>query len=150
MEKDTPRCLVIQVRRSARILKSLGADLSPNGRQVSMYRDCFHSIVRRSLSAGCTGRRRNACLISTFARRVLGPVSMIFLIASSTVIYERLHRFLGMPSLTLWCLGYDRSVINRHLPGWLRLRITPNRLMWACLWDYCWRDLPFGYWKLRL
>ena len=78
MENDTPRCLVILIRRTTRMLKSLGVDLSPNGRQVSMYRDCFYSVVRRCLSAGCTGKRRDACLISTFAKRVLELVSINF------------------------------------------------------------------------
>ena len=53
MEDVTPCCVVTQERRSARILKSLESDLSPNRRQVSMYEDCFHSIVRRCLLVGC-------------------------------------------------------------------------------------------------
>ena len=43
---------------------SFGANLKPNGRQVSISKVPFHSIASQWRSAGCTGISRNALLMS--------------------------------------------------------------------------------------
>ena len=65
-----------------------------------MYIDYFHSIVR-CLSAGCTGSKRNACLISTFAKKGIRPTLKDF---DVSIIHCHIHeatQCLGIPSLTL-------------------------------------------------
>ena len=39
--------------------------------------------------------------MTSFASSVFGPIAIIWLMASSTEIYDRLHRDFGMPSFTL-------------------------------------------------
>ena len=69
----------------------------------------FHFIPSKCLSVGCTGIRWKAILISFLAICVSGPKLMIFCAASSTVMYWIELRELGIPSLTLWCTGCERS-----------------------------------------
>ena len=71
--------------RLARTLKSFGANLSPNGKQVSMYMCWSHFIDKRWRSAGWTGNKRKALLVSIFARRVPHPNCLISWMAQSTV-----------------------------------------------------------------
>ena len=129
MENEMPFVMVIHDNRSAKMLKSFGADRSPKGKHVSMKILFCHSMARRCLSAGWTGNNLNALLMSILAIRVLGPNSRILLIASSTVIYDSPHNDFGIPSLTLYDLGCERSTISLHLSGWWDLGITPNLLI---------------------
>ena len=55
---------------------------------------------------------------------------MILQTASSIVTYDNEHKFLGIPSLTLLCLGCERSTIRCHFPEWA-FGITPNLLICA-------------------
>ena len=50
--------------------------------------------------------------MSTLAKSVPGPSVSTWLIAVSTVMYDRLQRFFGMPSLMLCPTGCDRSTIS--------------------------------------
>ena len=101
MEKVTPLCWAIHANNSAKILNNFGADRSPKGRQVSKYMAFSHSIARRCLSVGWTGSNWNAFLMSSFVSSVFGPITIIWLMASSIEICDRLHRDFGMPSSTL-------------------------------------------------
>ena len=69
--------------------------------------------------------------MSTFVSRVPLPNFSISVKAESIVIYDREQRAFGIPSLTLWPGGWDKSTMRRHLPGWCFLGITPNLLMCA-------------------
>ena len=131
MENEMLFVIVIHDNRSAKmLLKSFGADWSPEGKQVSMKILFCHSVVRRCLSVGWTGNNLKALLMSILAIRVLGPNLRILLIASSTVIYDNPHNDFGIPSLTLYDLGYERSIISLHLSVWYDLGITPNLLIY--------------------
>ena len=55
----------------------LGADLSPNGRMVSMYVLPFQDIPRYFLSDGWTEMFRNACWMSIFANKAPTPQDKI-------------------------------------------------------------------------
>ena len=101
MEKVTPLCWAIHANNSAKILNNFGADHSPKGRQVSKYIAFSHSIATRCLSVGWIESNRNAFLMSSFASSVFGPIAIIWLMASSTEIHDRLYRDFGMPSFTL-------------------------------------------------
>jgi len=48
-------------------------------------------MASKCLSSGCNGMSWKVFLMSTFKSRVFGPYFRIFLVASSTVIYERLQ-----------------------------------------------------------
>ena len=64
-----------------------------------------------NLSAGCMGSKWKALFISTFASGVPGPVFTISWIASSPVMYDRLHGillFILNPSG--WDLYYQDSM----------------------------------------
>ena len=101
MEKVTPLCWAIHASNSAKILNNFGADRSPKGRQVSKYIVFSYYIAKQCLSVGWTGSNWNAFLMSSFASSVFSPIAIIWLMVSSTEIYDRLHRDFGMPSLTL-------------------------------------------------
>ena len=101
MEKVTPLCWAIHANNSAKILNNFGADRSPKGRQVPNYIAFSHSIARKCLSVGWTGSNWNVFLMSSFVSSVFCPIAIIWLMASSTEIYDRLHRDFGMPSFTL-------------------------------------------------
>lgn len=75
----------IHANKSARMLNSLGADLSPKGIQWSMYIWFFHLIPSRWQSAGWTGSSRKALLISILANIVSLPDSRICRMTSSMV-----------------------------------------------------------------
>ena len=66
------------------MLKSLGADLRPKRRQVSIKIWFLQRMARKCLSAGCRGSSLNACLISIFASSVPRPIVYNDLMAEST------------------------------------------------------------------
>ena len=68
------------------MLKSLGADLSSNGRHAPTKILFFHSIAKRYWSVGWTGKSLKALLILILASKVLGPVSSRPIMVSSIVM----------------------------------------------------------------
>ena len=74
MIKRTPSCLAIYSTASATAVKILGADLKPNGRAVSMYRDPSHCLP---ISPEWMGMLRYALLMSSLARKVPLPNDVI-------------------------------------------------------------------------
>ena len=114
------------------MLNSLGANLSPKGKLVSMNMCWSHLIDSGWRSAGWTGTRRKALLMSILARRVPSPICLIWLMAESTVMYFTQHNSLGIPLLILPLVGLDRSTISLHLFGRWLLSMTLKRLTWAC------------------
>ena len=155
-----PCCVVTQERKSTRILKSLRAILRQNGRQVSIYIDCFHSIVRRCLFAGWAESKQNACLISTFAKRVSSPLSIILVIAPSTVTYlcEAIQVFRGnnintvkfgiweinnqSPFTLLMTFGNYTKSANVSIRGGVLVigscYLITEHLSWKVIFDYLW------------
>ena len=111
MEKVTPLCWVIHASNSAKILNNFGADRSPKGRQVSKYIAFSHSIAKKCLSVGWTGSNQNAFLMSSFASSVFGPIAIIWLMASSTEIYETAQRlrYAIINTVTLWVGQIDNE-----------------------------------------
>ena len=83
------------------------------------------------VSAGCTGIRQKALLMSILANGVPGPRATIRSIVSSIVMYDMEQRSLGIPSLMLLPFGWDRSTISRHLLVWCPFGMTPNLLTCA-------------------
>ena len=116
--------------RSAKTL-SLGTDLRPKGRQVSINMFWSHLMKRRWRSAGWTGRRRKAVLISILVSNVPWSICLMHSIAESTLIYFKEQSALGIPPFTLPSIGWERSTISLHLLGWWFFGMTPNRLMCA-------------------
>ena len=64
-----------------------------------------------------------------FCQSVPRPSSRTLRTASSTEVYDNEDNREAIPSLMLEPSGEDRSVINRHFPGWWGLGITPKRLI---------------------
>ena len=61
-----------------------------------------------------------------YASSVLHPSSRMLLMAESMVMYDKEKSPFGMPSLTLWSAGWDKSI---HLFGWRCFGMTLNQLM---------------------
>ena len=68
--------------------------------------------------------------MSIFANSVPRPSSRMLLMAESMVMYDKEQSDFGMPSLTLWSAGWDKSMMSLHLFGWWCFGMTPNRLMY--------------------
>ena len=97
---------------SAIMLNNFGVDLNPKRRQMSIIIQLSQHIARRWWSAGWTGMRQKALLISILASREPGPMVRILLMASSLVTYDIEHNSRGIPSLMLCVCGKDRSTIS--------------------------------------
>ena len=69
MTNWTPSYLIIHSTALAMAVKILGADLSPKGRAVSIYRSPSHSMPISHQSSGWMGMWRYALFTSTLARR---------------------------------------------------------------------------------
>jgi len=130
-QKVTPEFSMIHAKRWARTLNSFGADRRPKGIQWSMYTLPLHLTPKRCRSTRCTGSKRKALLMSILANLVFFPDLSMLNMASSIVIYVRLHSCDGIPSFTLLPEGYDRSIMSRHLSCWWFLGINPNLFKWT-------------------
>ena len=64
-----------------------------------------------------------------FASSVPHPSSRMLLMAESMVMYDKEQSPFGMPSLTLWSAGWDKSMMSLHLFGWRCFGMTLNQLM---------------------
>ena len=120
---------MIHNNASATAVKSLGADLRPNGSALSASSSPLHHIPRSRRSSGWTGMMRYALAMSNLASSDPFPRLMTHLTASSTDAYDTEHRLGKTPSFTLPPLGDDRSVMSLHFPGWWGLGITSMRLI---------------------
>ena len=70
-------------------------------------------------------------LMSILASNVPGPSYVMWLIAVSAVMQERLHNSFGISSLTLRSTEWERSMINLYLLGLCCFGMTPNLLISA-------------------
>ena len=91
---------MIQQTASAKQLKIAGDERSPMGKRVSMKYSPNHMNPSRIHCVGFTGSSRNACFISIFDRRQLGPRLCTRSVASSKWTYFTVNSSFGMPSLT--------------------------------------------------
>ena len=64
-----------------------------------MYIDCFHFIVRR-VSISRMHWKQAKCMLNIDVCKKGIRLSRIWVIVSSTITYVRLHRCVGIPSLT--------------------------------------------------
>lgn len=76
----------------------------PKGKTDVYVNGLFPFHCQKMMISRMDRKQQNACLISTFARTAFGPVSMIWLMASSIMTYFKLHKVWGMPSSTLYMM----------------------------------------------
>ena len=113
---------------SATAKKIFGADLSPNGRAVSMYTSESHLMPSRAWSSGCTGTILYAFFRSILASSVPVPSSRIVAVASCRDVYCSELSLGWIVSLTLASGGADRSTISLRSPGCLDFGMRPMGL----------------------
>ena len=98
----------------------------------------FHDIPNSHRSCWCTGTMLYAQLKTSFANSVPTPRALTISTAWSMEAYCMEHMTDGIPSLTLWPSGEERSTIRRHFPSWcglgimpIGLQCTPSMPKWA-------------------
>ena len=79
--------MVIHDSKSAKILKSFGADQSPKGKHAGVYEDLVLPLHSEKMPICRVDRQQpKGTLMSNLANSILEPNSRTLLIASSTVI----------------------------------------------------------------